>query len=210
MEIIKNSMLPDEKVLWEFYEVKHYYRKTIILFLCLIMMLLGVGLFFWYVPEWKGTFYLFYTGIEVHPIVIYLMIISIFYPFIIGGIIYFIILVKRMLRLFKIKLIDLNRYKKCFILTNKRLIQKDLYLDSNFFDITKPSAIKNYPNVIERKNDIVFMFLEPVIRFSIEKCPIHHKVLFFYDLPNSSYYFAIKNKGSNIQEFIDHINKLIK
>jgi len=184
MEIIKNSINYDEIVKWESFRIVNY-RKEFIRSLIITTFLIGllmtlIGLFFWHVPNWEGTFYLAYTNIEIPPLINYFIIISIFYSFIAIVLGYTFVLIIRGFRKVHLKLSDLRSYDLIHVLTNKRWIQKDLSSLINFPENNLPS------DIFSRINDMSFINLDCIEKVSIDKLRFRSGYIFNFHFKNTS------------------------
>ena len=153
MERIKQFLQDDEYILWKKCQVKNYLIRIPLVIFLLGIIISSIALFFWYIPNWEGTSYIFYTNIEVNPIISYLIILSIFYTFIIIVLGDFFREFKKFSKKLDLKLIDLKSYTEIYILTNKRWIQKELNY-SYLIDDSKFS-----PDILCRIKDMTFIDL---------------------------------------------------
>ncbi|MCJ7647645.1 MAG: hypothetical protein MUP85_03430 [Candidatus Lokiarchaeota archaeon] len=205
MEIIKNSINNDEFVKWESFQIVNYRRefiRSLIITTFLIGLLMTlIGLFFWHVPSWEGTFYFAYTNIEIPPLIIYFIIISIFYSFIAIVLVYTFVLITRGFRKVHLKLSDIRSYSLIHVLTNKRWIQKDLKSVVNFNENSLPS------DVFSRINDMAFISLDCIEKVSINKLRFRFGYIFIFHFKNTSDsvqypIFTVRFKSGNYQELI--------
>ncbi|MFX1380765.1 MAG: hypothetical protein ACFFA4_16910 [Promethearchaeota archaeon] len=211
MEIIKKNIKDNETIKWEKYRIINYRNKIfksffISVFLIGVLMTL-LGLFFWYVPSWGGTFYLLWTDIVVHPLVIYLIILSIFISGAIAAIAYAIKLFKRGLRRVDLKLADLHSYHQIHILTNKQWIQKD-YRSLIYFGANK------LPNeAISITKDITCININNIERAIVSKIRSNYNISFhfkrIFDL-NQNLTFNVKFKFEDYQELKNVLKEIIK
>ncbi|MFX0038810.1 MAG: hypothetical protein ACFFAB_05690 [Candidatus Heimdallarchaeota archaeon] len=133
-----------------------------------------VGLFFWYVPSWGGTFYLLWTNIEVHPLSIYCIILSIFITGAVVAIAYAIRLFKRSLRRLGLKFADLQSYDQIHIITNERWIQKD-------FKSLLYSGENKFPHgAISQTKDMVFIELKNIKKVTVTKIRSNYNIAFHF------------------------------
>lgn len=210
MEIIKNSIKDNEIIKWEKTQVINYRKKiftsfTISISLISVLMTL-IGLFFWYVPSWGGTYYLLWTDIVVHPLIIYLIILSIFLSIPIFAIIYAIILFKRELRRLDLKLADLSSYHQIHILTNERWIQKDYRSLVNFGENNLSTE------AISQTKDIVFINLKNIEKATVSKIRSIYNVSFhFKPIFSLNQYptFNVKFKFNEYQEIKSVLNQIM-
>jgi hypothetical protein len=167
VEIIKSNIRDNEILKWEKFSVIDYRKKIMISFVIAIslisVLMILIGLFFWYVPSWDVTFFLFWTDIVVPPINIYIMIVSIFVSLAIFAIAYAIKWFKRGLRRLALKLSDLRLYQQIHILTNERWIQKDYRSLVNLKDDTLP--IENFSEIL----DLVFIDLKNITKATVSR-----------------------------------------
>ena len=210
MEIIRNNIQNNEIIKWEKYQVINYRIKIIASFILAIVSISGLltllSLFFRYVPSWEGTFYLLWTNIEIHPVIIYLLILSIFCSMAAVVIIYAIRLVIREIRRVNLKLSDLRSYHQIQILTNIRWIQKDfrslLYFEEN----------KIPPELISRIKDIVFIPLNNIEKATVRKIRSNYNIIFHFknDLNLVQYpTFSAKFKFKDYKEIKSILNQII-
>ncbi|MFX0144470.1 MAG: hypothetical protein ACFE9C_10365 [Candidatus Hodarchaeota archaeon] len=133
-----------------------------------------VGLFFWYVPSWGGAFYLLWTNHEVHPLIIYSIILSIFITGAVLAVAYAIRLFKRGLRRLDLKFADLQSYHQIHILTNERWIQKD-------FRSLLYSGENKLPNgTISQAKDMVFIKLNNIEKVTVTKIRSNYNIAFHF------------------------------
>ena len=203
MEIIKNNIGNDEIVKWESFRTVNYHKefiRSLIITTFLIGLLMTlIGLFFWHVPNWEGTFYWAYTDNEIPPLIAYFIIISIFYSSIAIVLGYTFVLIIRGFRKVHLKLSDLRSYDLIHVLTNKRWIQKDLSSLVNFPENTLPSE------VFSRINDTCFINLESIEKVSIVKIRFRSGYIFIFHFKNTSASiqyptFTVRFKSGNYQE----------
>ena len=210
MEVIKSSIKDNEIIKWEKYRVINYLKKFIISFIiaisliCVFMTLLG--LFFWYVPSWGGTFYLFWTDIVVHPLIIYIMILSIFISVAIFAIAYTIKLFKRRLRRLELKLSDLRLYQQIHLLTNERWIQKD-YRSLVYF------SEKNLPvEHVSNLKDLVYIDFKNIKKATVSRIRSNYNLAFHFKPIfglNQSPTFNVKFKLNDYFELKNILNQII-
>jgi hypothetical protein len=210
MEIIKKSIENNELVKWEKSSVIDYRIKIIKSFTLIIISVSGLmallGLFFWYIPRWEGTFYLLWTNIEVHPLIIYLTIFSIFYSMAIFIITYAIREVIQKLRRLDIKLLELRAYNQIHLLTDKRWIQKDFRSLLDFEGSNIPL------DVITRKKDIVFISLNNIQKVTVKKIRSNYNINFHFKNDSSLIQypsFTVKFKFNDYQELKRILSQII-
>ncbi|MFW9972172.1 MAG: hypothetical protein ACFFDF_18440 [Candidatus Odinarchaeota archaeon] len=156
-----------------------------------------VGLFFWYAPSWSSTFYLFWTDIEVHPLIIYLIILSIFISGAIAAVAYAIKLFRRGLRRLGLRLVDLQSYHQIYVLTNERWIQKD------FRSLVYSIENKFPTEAVTRTNDMVFIHLNNIEKATVTRIRSNYNLSFhFKPIFSLSQYptFSVKFKLNDYQE----------
>jgi len=201
MEIIKNSINNNEIIKWEKFQVINYRKKLIQTFIISVFLVGGlmtlIGLFFWYVPSWGGTFYIPGTEIVIHPLIIYISILSIFISMGIFAITFAIYLFKRGLRRLELKLSDLRSYPQIHVLTNKRWIQKDYRSLVYFGDIKSPHE------AISRTKDFVFIYLNNIEKATVSRIRSTYNISFhFKKIFSLNQYptFSVKFKLNDFQE----------
>lgn len=170
------------------------------------IIITSIALFFWYVPNWEGTFYIFFTNIEVNPIISYLIVVSIFYTVIIIALGIFLREFKKGTKKLDLKLIDLKNYNEIYILTNKRWIQKEL----NYSFLIDDSKFS--PNILNRIKDMMFIDLNYFKIASIQKRRSHYIIFYCIKEPNNEDFNQKILLKVNIQEYNDlivHLRKLI-
>jgi hypothetical protein len=145
-----------------------------------------IGLFFWYVPSWQGEFYLWYTDIQIHPLIIYVLILSIFIFITVFALSYGIHLYIIGLHRLELSLNDLKSYKLIHILTNKRWIQKDFTLLLHLYE--ESSSDLPFPH----KNDTIFIDLSFIDKVTVKRISSDIKLQF---------YFKGKDEGNKISVF---------
>lgn len=176
MENLKKNIQDDEIIKWENSQDINYRKKilkSLILGITLVSGLLTlIGLFFWYVPSWEGSFYFLWTDVEIPPPIIYIAIMSIFSAVALIAIAYAAILIKRGLRGMNLQLTDLKQYDQIHVLTNIRWLQKD-FRSLLFFDQSKvPSEL------LAISNDIAFIKLRDIEKATISKVSRFYKIAF--------------------------------
>ncbi len=206
MERIKQFLQDDEYILWKKCQVKNYLIRIPLVISLLGILITSIALFFWYIPGWEGTFYIFNTNIEVNPIIIYLSILSIFYTGIIIVLGDFFREFKKYNKKLDLKLIDLKNYNEIYILTNKRWIQKELKY-SFLIDDSKFS-----PDILYRIKDVMFIDLNNFKIASIQKRRSQYTIFFCINNPNNKDFNQKIFLNLNIKEHNDliiHLSKLI-
>jgi hypothetical protein len=204
MERIKHFLQDDEYILWKKCQVKNYLIRIPLVISLLGILITGIALFFWYIPGWEGTFYIF--NIEVNPIIIYLSILSIFYTGIIIVLGDFFREFKKGTKKLDLKLIDLKNYDEIYVLTNKRWIQKELKY-SFLIDDSKFS-----PDILYRIKDVMFIDLNNFKIASIQKRRSQYTIFFCINNPNNKDFNQKIFLNLNIKEHNDliiHLSKLI-
>ena len=207
---MENNIKDNEEVKWKKSELINYRKKifqTSILAFSLIGLLMTLlGLFFWYVPSWGGTFYLFGTDIVIHQLIIYILIMSIFISMAIFAIVYAIILFGQELRRLELKLSDLSQYQLVHVLTNKRWIQKD-FRSLVYFE-KKNLPIEN----ITPSKDLVFINLNNIKKATISRIRSNYNITFHFKPIfglNRSPTFNVKFKLNDYQELKNVLNQVI-
>ncbi len=206
MERIKQFLQDDEYILWKKCQVKNYLIRIPLVISLLGILITSIALFFWYIPGWEGTFYIFNTNIEVNPIIIYLSILSIFYTGIIIVLGDFFREFKKYNKKLDLKLIDLKNYNEIYILTNRRWIQKELKY-SFLIDDSKFS-----PDILYRIKDVMFIDLNNFKIASIQKRRSQYTIFFCINNPNNKDFNQKIFLNLNIKEHNDliiHLSKLI-
>jgi len=133
-----------------------------------------VGLFFWHVPSWGGTFYLLWTHLEISPIFIYTLIMSIFSSVALFAIVIAVILVKHGLKRMDLKFSDLKTYHEIHILTEKRWIQKD-FRSLLYYERNKVPA-----EIISPSGDIVLIKLTDIEKATVSKIRTNYNIAFHF------------------------------
>lgn len=179
IELIKNNLQDDEAIKWYQIRVLNYHRRFCLTQMLIILILSGlmclIGLFFWYVPSWTGTFYFWYTDIIIPPIFIYLTILSIFIAIAVIAFIYSVILFKKDLKESELNFSDLNPYELIYCITNKHWIQKDFNSLSYFNG-------KNLPDTaFSQERDIIYINLQLVDKITIKKGLISYHLTFYFE-----------------------------
>ncbi len=206
MERIKQFLQDDEYILWKKCQVKNYLIRIPLVISLLGILITSIALFFWYIPGWEGTFYIFNTNIEVNPIIIYLSILSIFYTGIIIVLGDFFREFKKYNKKLDLKLIDLKNYDEIYILTNKRWIQKEL----NYSFLIDDSKFS--PDILYRIKDVMFIDLNNFKIASIQKRRSQYTIFFCINNPNNKDFNQKIFLNLNIKEHNDliiHLSKLI-
>ncbi|MFX1391446.1 MAG: hypothetical protein ACFE9Z_15385 [Promethearchaeota archaeon] len=178
MESIKNNLRDNEIIKWEKSKIINYrkriVRSFVISFSLITLFMTLIGLFFWYAPSWGGTFYFLWTDIVVHPLIIYILILSIFVSVAIFAVIYAIKLFKRGLNRLGLKLADLNEYQQVHMLTNERWIQKDyrslVYSGNNRFP----------DGAVTQINDFVYIYLNNIEKATISRIRSNYNISFHF------------------------------
>jgi len=201
MDIIKNNIKESEIIKWKNSRVINYRKailKSFIIAVSLISLIMTiVGLFFWFVPSWGGTFYFLWTDVVVHPLIIYLLILSIFILMAIFAIVYGIKLFKRGLRRLGLKLADLSSYQQFHILTNERWIQKDYRSLISFEENSLPSEI------ISQTKDIVYFDINRIEKVTVSRIRSNYNISFYFKpifKSDKSPTFLVKLKLNDYQE----------
>jgi hypothetical protein len=209
IESIRDNLQDDETIKW--YEIRvlnyrrRFYLTQIFIFFILSGFICLIGLFFWYVPSWTGTFYFWNTDIIIPPIFIYLSILSIFIAIAIIAFIYSVILFKKDLKESELNFSDLNPYELIYCITNKHWIQKD-FNSLSYFNET------NLPDTAFLKNrDIIYIKLQLVDRITIKKGLIAYLLTFYferndYDL-NENFTFQVKLKVKDYEGLIRSLSQ---
>ena len=206
MEQIKHFLQDDEHILWKKCQVRNYLIRIPLVISLLGIIITSIALFFWYIPNWEGTSYIFNTNIEVNPIISYLIILSIFYIVIIIVLGDFFREFKKSTKKLDLRLIDLKNYNEIYILTNKRWIQKELKY-SFFIDDSKFS-----PDILYRIKDMMFIDLNNFKIASIQKRRSQYIIFFCINEPNNEDFNQKILLKVNIKEYNDlivHLSKLI-
>lgn len=206
MERIKHFLQDDEYILWKKCQVKNYLIRIPLVISLLGIIIISIALFFWYIPNWEGTFYLFYTNIEVNPIIFYLSIVSIFYTIIIIVLGIFLREFKKGTKKLDLKLIDLKNYNEIYILTNKRWIQKEL----NYSFLIDDSKFS--PDILNRIKDMMFIDLNYFKIASIQKRRSQNIILYCINDPNNEDFIQkilLKVNDKEYNDLIIHLRKLI-
>ena len=206
MEQIKHFLQEDEYILWKKCQVRNYLIRFPLVISLLGIIITSIALFFWYIPNWEGISYIFYTNIEVNPIISYLIILTIFYTAIIIVLGDFLREFKKSTKKLDLKLIDLKNYNEIYILTNKRWIQKELTY-SFLIDDSKFS-----PDILYRIKDMMFIDLNNFKIESIQKRRSHYTIFFCINEPSNEDFNQKISLKVNIKEYndlINHLNKLI-
>ena len=206
MERIEQFLQDDEYILWKKFEVKNYLIRIPIVIFLLGVIITGIALFFWYIPSWEGTSYLFFTNIEINPIIIYFSILSIFYTAIIIVIGISIREFKKGTKKLDLKLIDLKEYNEVYILTNKRWIQKEL----NYSFLIDDSKFS--PDILNRIQDMMFIDLNYFKIASIQKRRSQNIIFYCINDPNNEDFkqkIVIKVNNKEYADLIIHLRKLI-
>ncbi len=204
MEIIKQFLHDDEYILWKKCQVKNYLIRFPLVISLLGIIIISIALFFWYIPIWEGTFYVF--KIEFNPIIFYLSILSIFYTAIIIVLGDFFREFKKSTKKLDLKLIDLKNYDEIYILTNKRWIQKEL----NYSFLIDDSKFS--PDILYRIKDVMFIDLNNFKIASIQKRRSQYTIFFCINNPNNKDFNQKIFLNLNIKEHNDliiHLSKLI-
>jgi hypothetical protein len=206
MERIKHFLQEDECILWKKCQVKNYLIRIPLVIFLLGIIITSIALFFWYIPNWEGTFYIFYTNIEINPIISYLIVLSIFYTGITIALGVFIRDFKKGTKKLDLKLIDLKNYNEIFVLTNKRWIQKELNY-SYLIDDSKFS-----PDILCRIKDMTFIDLNNLKIASLQKRRSQYTIFFCINEPSNEDFnqkFLLEVNIKEYNELIIHLNKLI-
>ena len=206
MERIKHFLQEDEYILWKKCQVKNYLIRIPLVISLLVIIIISIALFFWYIPNWEGTSYIFYTNIEINPITSYLIILSIFYTVIIIVLGDFFREFKKSTKKLDLRLIDLKNYNEIYILTNKRWIQKELSY-SYLIDDSKFS-----PDILCRIKDMMFIDLNNLKITSIQKGRSQYIISFCINEPSHEDFnqkILLKVNIKEYNELIIHLNKLI-
>ncbi|MFX0007221.1 MAG: hypothetical protein ACFFA7_13355 [Promethearchaeota archaeon] len=210
MEVIKSNIKDNEIIKWEKCRVINYRKKFIDSFIIAISLISVfmtlLGLFFWYVPSWGGTFYLFWTDIIVHPLIIYIIILSIFIAGAIFAIAYAIKLFRRGLRRLELKLSDLRSYQQIHLLTNERWIQKD-YRSLIYF------SEKNLPvEYISTLKDLICIDFKNIKKATVSRIRSNYNLAFhfkpIFGLTQSPS-FNVKFKFDDYLELKNILNQII-
>ncbi|TFF99763.1 MAG: hypothetical protein EU541_04145 [Promethearchaeota archaeon] len=210
MEIIKNRIEKDEKILWQKKQVYNFKRKLIISYIFIIIFLtifLGLlALFFWYVPSWNITFFLPSSNIEIDPLFIFLIILFIFIGIAVFAVGYSIYLLKQLFQNLNLKISNLASYNLIYILTNKRWIQKDW---TSFLGFDYRSIAKDHFSQI---SDVIFIDLSIIEKATIKRGRNNCIIRFYIkNVENSSelYLFKVKFELSYYQKFKNSLSNLI-
>jgi len=179
MERITNFLQDDENILWKKCQVKNYLIRIPLVISLLGIIITSIALFFWYIPSWEGISYIFYTNIEINPIISYLIILSIFYTAIIIALGVFLREFKKGTKKLDLKLIDLKNYNEIYILTNKRWIQKEL----NYSFLIDDSKFS--PDILYRIKDMMFIDLNNFKIASIQKRRSQYTIFFCINEPSN-------------------------
>ena len=209
MEVIKNNFHNDEIIRWERTRVinfrKKYVRSLILAILLLSFLNFLIGLFFWYAPSWQGEFYLWYTDIQIHPLIIYVLILSIFIFVTIFALSYGIHLYVKGLHRLDLRLKDLKSYELIHLLTNKRWIQKDFTFLLHVYEET--ASEPPFPRI----NDVFFLDLSLIDKVTVKRVRSAYKLEFHLknkDESNKCPLFRIKLNLMESEE-LEKLKKLL-
>jgi hypothetical protein len=172
-ESIETVLLPGEHILWIKQRETNYLRFLLFMTCGIGGIMVAIAAFFWYVPNWTGTFYFLDTGIVIPAVVVYSAILACFYVPILLTVYNATTSIRKTLQKSGITLANLKHYHEIFALTNQRWIRRALQLPG-----TRGSS-QYSPSISTPQEDLEGLALDTCQHAVVRKVVRGYQVSFF-------------------------------